>query len=257
MRLPAGFCGIVGLKVTEGQLPTDGILPLSDTLIMYLTVKGKDAGRINRDRRNSTGLFAELHRGVAGLRLWVLDDAEPNACSEDVSTAYDAALDRLRHVGAELVTFCAQQSYGGRTATCGTLITAEGYSHWGHLYEQDDLPLDEDVRSRMLAGRDVTAKAHAKMLKNRVAARDVYLDRMTGLDAMLTPTTPTTAPLVDDVDQSIAPSYFTRHVNFFGMCALSVPAGLAWDGMPSSLQVIARPNDEVLLIRIGAAFEAL
>ncbi|WP_223427682.1 amidase [Tateyamaria pelophila] len=271
VRLPAGYCGLVGLKVTEGQLPTEGILPLSDTLdtpgplarsvedtlLMYLAMKGAEGWHVERDRRQGTGTFAALQRGVRGLRLGVLDADERSACSGDVLHAYDAALDKLRHAGAELVVFSAAQPYADLTSSCGLLIVAEGYFHRGHLYEQDDLPLDEDVRLRMLMGRDVTAVDYIRLLKDRVAGRDEYLRRMTGLDALLTPTMATTAPPVDTVDQSVAPGHFTRHVNYFGMCALSVPSGLASDGLPTSLQVIARPNDEITALRIGAAYEAL
>ncbi|MDW3222983.1 MAG: amidase [Paracoccaceae bacterium] len=271
VRLPAGYCGLVGLKVTEGQLPTEGILPLSDTLdtpgplarsvedalLMYLSMKGAEGWRVDRHRRDATGPFADLKRGVQGMRLGVLDGTERAVCSVDVLEAYDAALDRLRHAGAELVVFSARQPYADLTATCGLLIVAEGYFHHGHLYEQDDLPLDEDVRTRMLVGRDVLAVDYIQLLKDRLAAQDAYLKRMKGLDALLTPTMTSTAPPIDVVDQSIAPSHFTRHVNYFGMCALSMPSGLGKDGLPTSLQVIARPNEEATVLRIGAAFEAL
>jgi aspartyl-tRNA(Asn)/glutamyl-tRNA(Gln) amidotransferase subunit A len=270
VRLPAAFCGLVGLKVTEKRLPTDGILPLSHTLdtpgplarsvedaaLMFLAMDGAEGWAVERDRHAGTGLFASLRRGVRGLRLGVLDDRERAACEADVLSGYDAALEVLRKLGAELVTFSASRSYADLTEDCGRLIVTEGYFHHGDLYEQRDLPLDEDVRSRMLAGRGVSASDYLRMLADRDRGRGAYLARMQDVDALLTPTTITTAPPVEEADQAVSPGYFTRHVNYFGMCALSVPAGLSGDGLPTSLQIIARPDDEAMLLRIGAAYEA-
>ena len=269
VRLPAGFCGLVGLKVTEKRLPTEGILPLShtldtpgplarsvvDTALMFLAMDGAEGWTIERDRHAGGGLFASLHRGVRGLRLGVLDDRERAACDADVLAGYDAALEVLRHLGAELVAFSASRSYADLTEDCGRLIVTEGYFHHGKFYERRDLPLDEDVRSRMLAGRGVSASDYLRMLSDREEGRGVYLAAMKDCDALLTPTMTTTAPPVDEVDQTVSPGYFTRHVNYLGLCALSVPSGLSRDGLPTSLQIIARPDEEAMLLRIGSAYE--
>ena len=269
VRLPAGFCGLVGLKVTEGRLPTDGILPLSHTLdtpgplarsvedatLMFLVMNAAEGWSVERDRRESKGLFAELRRGVQGLRLGILDATERAACTVEVLEGYDAALDLLRKLGAVLVPFSAQKSYSDLTTFCGELIAAEGYFHHGHMYAQTDLPMDDDVRTRMLAGSDLSAASYMKMLRDRIAGREAFLDQMRGFDGLLTPTTTTTAPPVSEVDQAVSPGHFTRHVNYLGLCALSVPSGLSPSGLPTSLQVVARPNAEGMALRVGAAYE--
>lgn len=270
VRLPAGFCGLVGLKVTEGRLPTDGVWPLShtldtpgplarsveDALLMFLAMDGAEGWAIERDRQNGAGAFADLHKGAGGLRLGILDAQERAACTADVLAGYDAALDVLRSLGAKLVPFSASSSYADLTSVCGTLIATEGYFHSGHLYDDPALPMDEDVRARMLAGRDVSARAYQGMLTDRNVAKARYLALMQGMDALLTPSMTTTAPAVAEVDQAVSPGHFTRHVNYFGMCALSVPSGLSDAGLPTSLQIIARPDDEGMALRVGAAFEA-
>lgn len=269
VRLPAGFCGLVGLKVTEGRLPTDGILALSHTLdtpgpmarsvedaaLMYMVMDGTPGAEIAQAHQDQSGLFASLHTGARSLRLGVLCARERAACTQEVLDGYDAALACLEALGAELAVFEAQDSYADLTANCGKLIATEGWYHRGHLYAQPKLPLDEDVRTRMLAGRDVSAVDYMDLLAARAAGQRVYLDRMAGFDALLTPSMTTCAPLLSEIDQAVAPSHFTRHVNYFGMCALSVPSGLSPAGLPTSLQIIARPNDEACALRIGAAYE--
>ncbi len=270
VRLPAGFNGIVGLKVTAGRLSTDGIIPLShtldtpgplarsieDTILMFLAMDGAEEHSVDADRAAGSGLFETLTGHANGLRLGILDERERSECTADVLDAYDAALDRLRHLGAELQVFESTEGYADLAATSGVLIATGGYYHHGHLYEQNQLPMDEDVRTRMLAGRGVSAAEYLKIMADREVARLAYLDRMKGFDALLTPTMTTAAPRIEEVDQAVSPAHFTRHVNFFGMCALAVPSGLTPGRLPTSMQIIARGNQEALALRIGAALEA-
>ena len=86
---------------------------------------------------------------------------------------------------------------------------------------------------------------------------DEFNEAIKGFDAILTPSTTSTAPKIDDVDQAISPGHFTRPFNYLAMCGLSVPTGLAKDGMPHSLQIIARAHDEAMAIRIGASIESV
>lgn len=270
VRLPAGYCGLVGLKVTEGHLPTDGIMPLSHTLdtpgpmarsvadaaIMYHVMDGMAGADLADQIAKKTGTFSAMTQGVNGMRLGILNDAERDECSAEVLAGYDRALAVLEALGAELAIFDATAPYAQLTVDCGKLVVAEAWYHHGALYAQPDLPLDEDVRGRMLAGRDVSAASYMGLLASRQTGKAAFLERMQGFDALLTPSMTTTAPRLRDVDQDVMPSHFTRHVNFFGLCALSVPSGLSAAGLPTSLQIIARPYEEQLTLRIGAAYEA-
>ena len=79
-RIPSAFCGLVGLKVTEGQLPLEGIQPLSHTLdtpgpmcrsatdaaIMYQTMAGQEPHEIAAHLSSGTGIFREMKRGIDG-----------------------------------------------------------------------------------------------------------------------------------------------------------------------------------------------
>jgi aspartyl-tRNA(Asn)/glutamyl-tRNA(Gln) amidotransferase subunit A len=62
-------------------------------------------------------------------------------------------------------------------------------------------------------------------------------------DALLTPTTETTAIPVDSVDQSKAPVRFTRAANLLDLCALALPNGFDAGGLPTSLQIMCRAAD--------------
>ena len=99
---------------------------------MFLDMDGVAGWSVDRDRQEVRGLFDSLRTGVQGLRLGVLDAQERAECTPDVIEGYDAALDVLRHLGAELVPFSASKPYAELTAACGALIVAEGYYHHGH-----------------------------------------------------------------------------------------------------------------------------
>lgn len=270
VRLPAGFCGLTGLKVTEGRLPTDGILPLShtldtpgpmarsvqDALIMLDVMCGREGWAIDRDRREASGWYGELRRGVAGMRLATLSDAERTACDAQTLAAYDAAISVLNELGALTEPLQTEQTYAEMTENNGKLIAAEGYSHHGNLYDNPNLPMDEDVRARMLGGKHIAASEYIAILQDRIQAREAFYRAMAGFDAVLTPTTKTAAPPVASVDQNESPGHFTRPFNYLGMCGLSVPCGLSTEGLPFGLQIIGRANDEAVCLRIGATFEA-
>ena len=94
VRLPAAYCGVVGLKVTAGRLPLHGVMPLSQTLdtpgpitqtvldclIMFDVLDGREGWQIRQDLEKDDGIYALLSRGVAGLRLGCLTDSERQQC---------------------------------------------------------------------------------------------------------------------------------------------------------------------------------
>ncbi len=270
VRLPAAWCGIVGLKVTEGRLPTDGILPLSHTLDtpgpmarsvidavqMFEVMDGRHPADTEADWRAGDGLFAMLTRGVAGLRLGSLTEAERAIADAETLRLYDASLETLAGLGAEIAPFESPVSYDGLKEGAGVLIASEGYHHQGWLYERNADLVDEDVRPRIMAGREIGAGAYIAACLRRKRDRADFLARMRPFDAVLTPTIPTAAVPVDGVDQTATPAHFTRAANYLGLCGLSLPNGLTSDGLPGALQIMARPHDEAMAIRVGAAFEA-
>ena len=269
VRLPSAFCGLTGLKTTEGQIPTDGILPLSHTLdtpgpmarsvedatVMYQVMAGTPGHLIAHELTHRTGLYAHLDRGAEGLRLGILTEAERAACTEEVLAAYDAALETLKSVGVILIPFALPTPFAETTAEIGRIMAAEAWYHHGKLYGAPEAPMDEDVRPRMLAGRKTTAAEYLGLLDQRRAAIANFLSAMRGLDALLTPTMIAAAPPVAEIDQSVSPAHFTRTFNYLAMCGLALPTGLTDGGLPTSLQIAARGGDEALALRVGAALE--
>ena len=274
VRLPAAFCGLVGLKVTAHRLPLDGIMPLSqtldtpgpiaqtveDALIMFEAMEGQEGWKILQNLSQRTGLYAQLHRGVAGLRLGSITPEERQLCSQDILNAYDMALERLASLGAIIETFHNPISYGELADDNGLITAVEAYANHGLYYEDLNLPMDEDVRKRMLSGKTHPGHEYAKQLekrKRRIGEFEMALNGYEGqgFDALVTPSVVDVAPAVTDADQNFAPGYFTRPFNYLEMCGLSLPIDLNKNGLPTSLQIIGRAHDEAMVLRIGAALE--
>jgi len=269
VRLPAAFCGLVGLKVTAGRLPLDGIMPLSqtldtpgpiaqtveDALIMFEAMDGQEGWKILQNLDQGTGTYAQLHRGVAGLRLGRITPEERKFCSSDILNAYDMALERLAALGAIIETFHNPIPYGELADDNGLITAVEAYANHGSYYEDLNLPMDEDVRKRMLSGKTHLGHEYAKQIEKRKRRIAEFEMTTQGFDALLTPSVVDVAPAIDDADQNFAPGYFTRPFNYLEMCGLSIPIDLNKNGLPTSLQIIGRANDEAMVLRIGAALE--
>jgi aspartyl-tRNA(Asn)/glutamyl-tRNA(Gln) amidotransferase subunit A len=269
VRIPAAWCGIVGLKVTAGRISTYGVLPLSSTLDTPgpLARSVEDAALIFRvlngpDPRDPQTLawtpadpLPELRRGVAGLRLAVMPDAERAGVADDVLFAYEAAIDALARLGARIVRPSLPHRFSDYAAATGRIIGAEGYRFVGHLVDDMSLPVDPHVRPRIRLGRDVSAREYLATLAERDERRRAFAAALVDVDALLTPTAQTAALPIDEVDQSGTAAYFTRAGNYLGLCGLAVPSGFTTTGLPLSLQILCHAGQEATALRIGWAYE--
>lgn len=269
VRLPAAWCGITGLKVTEAQLPTDGIVPLSHTLdtpgpmvrgvegalLMYHAMAGVHPSDSERDWRAGSGLFGALRAGVAGLRLGILTDADRAGVAPDILALYDEAIAWLRRLGARCEPFEPPLSFDQMRDGTGVIIGCEGYYHHGAMYDDEQAPVDTDCRPRILLGKGVSARDYIAALRARREDQARFACAMDGIAALLSPTVATAAVPLEQVDQTGTPAGFTRAANYLGLCALAAPMGLTPDGLPGSLQITARANDEAMALRVGAAYE--
>lgn len=262
VRIPSAMCGLTGLKTTVGQIPTDGILPLSETLdtvgplarsaadaaILYAALRCKDV-RLPH---------AALARGIKGLRLARMPDDERSGVETAVLTAYDESLGQLADLGAEIVPVALPRKFSEFAAMTSDLIAIEGYAHVGPIIDDAALPVDEAVRARFKPARSMLASTYLALLQKRDRMRAAMETALADVDALLTPTAPMTAAPVSEVDgPGLVPSHFTRMVNMTGGCALAVPNGFSPNGLPTSLQIICAANDEATALRVGRIYQGV
>jgi aspartyl-tRNA(Asn)/glutamyl-tRNA(Gln) amidotransferase subunit A len=270
VRLPAAWCGLSGLKTTIGRVSTYGILPLApsldtpgplarsveDVALLYSVMQGRDPLDPRTLAAPSTDdPLAGLRRGVRGLKLARMPAAEREGCAAEMLAAYDAAVETLARLGAEIVEVALPCRFADATDMTGRIIGSEAYQLVGELVDNPGLPIDDAVRPRIQLGRGISARDYLAALAERDALKRRFMGALDGIDALLTPTTQTAAIPVQSVDQTTTPAHFTRLVNLLELCALSVPDGFTRTGLPLSLQIICQPYDEAVALRIGWAYQ--
>jgi aspartyl-tRNA(Asn)/glutamyl-tRNA(Gln) amidotransferase subunit A len=270
VRLPASFCGVTGLKTTIGRISTYGVLPLSPTLdtpgpitrnvedaaLLYQLLQGPDPRDPLTLRHPASDPMHGLKRGVHGLRLARMPASERAGVAPEVLAAYDEALEVLGKAGTVIATMelpCRLDDYAVLTSL---IMQSEAYFLVGKLAEDPTLPIDDGVRARVLAGARISASEYLAALRERDVLKEKFAAAFADFDAILTPTTRTTAIPLDSVDQRELPSHFTRFANLLELCAVAVPNGFSAEGLPTSLQIVCRGYDEDTALRIGWAYQS-
>ncbi|HEY5796959.1 MAG TPA: amidase, partial [Bosea sp. (in: a-proteobacteria)] len=250
VRLPASFCGLTGLKVTIGRISTHGIIPLSasldtpgpmardveDVALLYNVLQGADPLDPNTRGILPIDPMPTLKRGVRGLRLARMPALEREGVDVDMLAAYDRSLETLADLGAEIVDVKLPYAFVDFLST-SAIVQAEAWFNDGALAADPSTRLDEAVRTRLLGGAGISAQDYLANKLRQVEAKRAMAAALAGTDALLTPTTATPAIRLDEVDQNVLPSRFTRFGNFLEMCALSLPNGFTAAGLPLSLQI--------------------
>jgi aspartyl-tRNA(Asn)/glutamyl-tRNA(Gln) amidotransferase subunit A len=268
VRLPSAFNGLTGLKVTTGRVSCHGVIPLSttfdtpgpmarsveDAAILYAVISGPDAADPLTRGIVPADPMPNLKRGIRGLRLARMPAAEREGVSAEMLAAYDASLDVLEKLGAEIVEIALPFRFAD-LVTASAVMQAEAFYFNRALAEDAGKLLGDAVRARLMSGAKLTAQDYLATSHYRAGVKAALAEAMEGFDALLTPTTMHAAIPVDAVDEAILPSRFTRFGNLLDLCALSLPNGRGAGGLPLSLQIVCRGLDEATALRIGYAYQ--
>lgn len=269
VRLPAAWCGHVGLKTSLGRISVHGVLPLAESLdspgpmtrsvedaaLLYAALSGPDLNDPLTYRPPYRDPMLSLKAGLDGMRIARMPDHDRAGVDANMLAAYDAALDVLAKAGATIVNIDLPEKLSDMAGPLGQIIYAEGYAHYSHLIDDPNAPLDEDVRSRLASGRTISAKDYLNAKRDQQRVIKAFHAAMADVDILLTPTTATPAPVVEAIDQKTTPALFTRAVNMAEMCACAVPIGFSSTGLPLSAQFIAAYGAEDVALRAAWAYE--
>jgi aspartyl-tRNA(Asn)/glutamyl-tRNA(Gln) amidotransferase subunit A len=274
IRLPASFCGIVGLKPTVQRVSRAGVVPLSwtldsigpltrgvmDTAYIFDAIAGFDAADAETHRAPAFAPCAELLDGeVAGLRVGIVRDPFFDGAEDEIIDRVEAAAAQLEGLGVmveELALPEAREELNAELDGKGSvsIMCVEGFAcHEQTLSDRGD-EVDSRIRERITVGRDIPSATYARALTEQVRLRTQVVDRMQHFDAILAPTTLYPAPLMDEVSKAPA-RLTTRLVNYLGLCAVSIPCGFTDNGLPVGLQLIGKPFDERTLLNLALAYE--
>jgi aspartyl-tRNA(Asn)/glutamyl-tRNA(Gln) amidotransferase subunit A len=228
---------------------------VEDAALLYAAMQGPDPLDPLTRGLGDADPWPTLRRGVRGLRLARMPEEERRHASSDVLAAYDRSLAEFERLGAEIVDVKLPFLFADVALDNLRIMAAESYALYAGLIDDEAAPLDPHVRPRIAAGRDITAQAYLEALRKREAMKTQFARAIDGIDALLTPTTMTTALPLEEVDQSKAPAHYTRFANYLDLTALSLPNGFASDGLPTSLQIVWGTGGEAMALRIGWAIQ--
>ncbi|HEX4893648.1 MAG TPA: amidase [Hyphomicrobiaceae bacterium] len=270
VRIPAALNGCVGLKTSLGRVSRAGVAPLSQTLdsigplakdvttaaLMFAAMQGPDPADPSTDGVKPVDPFADLERGVSGLRIGRLVDADIPLATAEVRADFDAALRRLADLGATIVPVEMPVSLDRLGHLCGQFMAPEAYAYWGHFVDDPNSGLAAPIRARMLVGKTTPAPDYITARNNQRGNIDKFLSVIDRLDAVALPTIAFPAIPVAEVDETKAPmAAHTRWANYLDLCGIAVPTALSAGRLPMSLQIVCRKLDDALALRIGRAFE--
>ena len=278
IRIPACFCGIVGLKPTYGRVSKRGVMPLSwsldhvgpmtrtveDAALMLQVIAGYDTEDPGSTDIAVPNYSAEMAKGIKGMRIAVLRGSYVLPMDADIENAFEESIKILKGLGA-IVTDPVELPYIEDTLSANiTIISSEAATV--HQTEMDGRPHDygEDVLARLSIGRDHPATAYITARNTQRQMRVQLMDSLANYDALMLPMMPLGAPSIgqNDVlvggkvlDVRAAVTRYTQPFNLTGFPAISVPCGFTDDALPIGFQLAAKPFEESALLRIAHAYE--
>jgi aspartyl-tRNA(Asn)/glutamyl-tRNA(Gln) amidotransferase subunit A len=260
VRIPAAFNGIVGLKTTDGAIPTAGCVPLSPTLDTLGPL-----ARTVPDAWHTWRALADLppapFPGPAEDRLRLLVPESLAAGLEpEVARAFQDACERLAAAGhaLERSPVPVLDEVAELYARHGTFAGIEGFALHRELLERGGGRIDPRVSTRILAYADRTRDDLARLVEARARVRREMDGIARPYDALVAPTVPILPPRIRDLGSDLA--YLeanasvlrnTQIFNFLGWPAASVPCGRTPAGLSVGLMVAAGSSsgeERVLMI---------
>ena len=277
IRIPASFCGTVGLKPTYGRISKFGVMPLGYSLdhMGPLTSSVRDAALVTeilaghdpRDettaRRPVPKMVPEPGCSIRGVRIGMPENFYLERLHPDVEAAVRGAFKQAAALGA-VVTPVRVPDIAALNAVGRVILLAEATAVLEPYLTTRRNEISPEVRALLDQGRLVPATDYVNAQRLRQSMVREFQKLWKQVDCLFTPTTPTTAPRIgattvvlggETEDVRLATTRFMRGINVLGLPALSVPCGRDRDRMPIGLQIVGRAFDEPTVLRVGAALE--
>jgi aspartyl-tRNA(Asn)/glutamyl-tRNA(Gln) amidotransferase subunit A len=268
IRIPASYCGITGLKPTYGLVSRHGVLPLAfsldhvgplgscveDCALAMDLIAGPD--------HSDPGFNLPAPPNLKGVRVGVPENFFFDSVREDVAAAVHKAIVVLERLGGSLVRTRIPDLAEANVAARIVQLSETAAVYASH---RDPKLFGEDVWGLLEQGRMIAAHEYVNAQRIRTLFRRDFDALWRRIDVLAAPTTPITAPLLDEATVQIgereentrmASTRLVRSINFLGEPALSLPCGNDAAGMPIGMQLIGAPFTEPRLLQIAKMLEA-
>ncbi len=300
IRQPAAFVGITGIKPTYGRVSRWGIVAFASSLDQAgpMTKSVRDAAIFlqamsGHDPKDSTSadlpvpdFEAALTGDIRGRKIGIPREYRMDGMPAEIETLWAEGVAMMKDAGAEIVDISLPHTRYALPAyyviapaeASSNLARYDGvrYGHRARLAQGDGITemyektraegFGPEVQRRVMVGTYVLSAGFYDAYYNRarkvraLIKRDFETAFAAGIDAILTPATPSSAfGLGEMADADPVEMYlndvFTVTVNLAGLPGISVPVGLDRKGLPLGLQLIGRPWDEAGLLNHAHVLE--
>ena len=298
IRQPAAFTGTVGIKPTYGRCSRWGIVAFASSLDQAgpIARNVRDAAALLRsmagfDPKDSTSVEravpdyeTAVGGSVKGLKIGIPKEYRLDGMPAEIEKLWAQGIDWLRGAGAEIVDislphtrFALPAYYIVAPAEASSNLARYDGVRYGlrvpgrdiaDMYEKTRAAgFGKEVRRRIMIGTYVLSAGYydayyvrAQQIRTLIK-RDFETAYASGIDAILTPATPSAAfgigekGSADPVEMYLN-DVFTVTVNMAGLPGIAVPGGVSAEGLPLGLQIIGRAFDEETLFKVAGVIEA-
>jgi aspartyl-tRNA(Asn)/glutamyl-tRNA(Gln) amidotransferase subunit A len=297
IRQPAAFCGVVGIKPTYGRCSRWGIVAFAssldqagpfartvrDSTILLRSMAGPDAKDTTCVDLPVPDYEKAVGASVKGMRIGIPKEYRMPGLAADIETLWRRGAEWLKDAGAETVEISLPMTKYALPAyyvvapaeASSNLARYDGVRYGLRVSGNDIVDMYErtraagfgkEVRRRIMIGTYVLSAGYydayylrAQKVRTLIK-RDFERCFSDGIDAILTPTTPSAAFAIGEKSgagpvEMYLNDVFTVTVNMAGLPGISVPSGLDGQGLPLGLQLIGRPFEEGTLFTLAAVIE--
>jgi aspartyl-tRNA(Asn)/glutamyl-tRNA(Gln) amidotransferase subunit A len=298
IRQPAAFTGTVGIKPTYGRCSRWGIVAFASSLdqagpiardvrdaaIMLKSMASVDAKDTTSVDIPVPDYEAAIGKSLKGKRIGIPREYRVDGMPEEIEAMWQQGIAWLRDAGAEIIDISLPHTkyalpayYIVAPAEASSNLARYDGVRYGLRVEGKDISdmyektraagFGKEVKRRIMIGTYVLSAGYydayyiqAQKVRTLIK-RDFELVFNAGVDAILTPATPSSAFGIADEDLANDPvkmylnDIFTVTVNMAGLPGIAVPAGIDHKGLPLGLQVIGKPFDEEMLFQTAHVIE--
>ncbi len=291
IRQPASLTGTVGLKPTYGRVSRWGIVAFASSLdqagpitktvedaaVLLEIISGHDEKDSTSSIKDKENFFQNLNSSVKGIKIGIPKEFESDDLPVSTQKAWDECKQLLLSNGAEIVDISLPHTMDA-LPTYYIIAPAEASSNLARydgvkygireegknlieMYEETrSIGFGDEVKRRILIGTYVLSSGYydayyIKAQKVRSLIKKDFNEAFQNVDAILTPSTPSTAFAIenepDDPVQTYLNDIFTVPVNLAGIPAISIPFANDENNLPIGLQIITNSFEEQKLLNIA------
>lgn len=289
IRIPSACCGATGLKPTYGRVSCYGVIPLSwsldhvgpigrsaeDCALLFDALASYDPRDPNSVSGPPAQASASLLAGpegrgpvsLQGIKLGMPCDAFVDPLHPEVRAAWKAALLVLKEAGAEVVPVELEQPQADMYRTVQRPEATLAHMEKGWFPARSD-KYGASTRESLRRGQEITATEYLRAQHQRRLYTSSLRASMQPFNALVLPTIPVPAypeeQSATDIqingvteNSGAALLRLTRTFNLTGLPAVSLPCGFSSDGLPLSLQLVGKPFEEGMILRIAHAYQQM